>query len=86
MKAAMKTGNRTQWTAATVAVLASLLTIGGPLLLADHYAQTGAGGEASGYYVAEQTRRSACPDNGNSPTAAVSKRADVQGALHALAA
>lgn len=45
--------------AGTVAVLATLLTMGGSLILAEHYAQTGASREASGYYAAEQTRQAA---------------------------
>lgn len=71
MNTAMSTRNRIQWTAGTIAVLASLLTVGGPLMLAEHYAQTGSSGHGSGYYAAEQTRRSVCRDNGNSRTAGV---------------
>lgn len=70
---AMKTTNRpTQWIAGTVALLATLLTMGGPLILAEHYAQTGASREASSYYATEQTRRIGCPGNGNFRTAVVS--------------
>lgn len=45
--------------AGTVAVLATLLTMGGSLILAEHYAQTGASRDASGYHAAEQTRQAA---------------------------
>jgi hypothetical protein len=54
-----------------VAALATLLTMGGSLTLAEHYAQTGANQDASGYYATVQTRRIGCPDNGDSRTAEV---------------
>lgn len=57
------TGKRAQWIAGIVAVLASLLTVGGPLMLAEHYASTGASADASGYdYAAERSRLCAGPD------------------------
>ena len=55
MNTAMTTQIRAM--AGTVAVLATLLTMGGSLILAEHYAQTGASRDASGYYAAEQTRQ-----------------------------
>jgi hypothetical protein len=78
MNAALMTGKRTQWTAGTAAVLAGLLTVGGPLLLAEHYAQAGASEDPSGYHVAEQARRGACPDIRNSRTAFVAPRRSVE--------
>jgi hypothetical protein len=72
MKTVMTTSRQTQWIAGMVAALATLLTMGGSLTLAEHYAQTGASQDASGYYAAVQTRRIGCPDNGNSRTAEVS--------------
>ena len=74
MKTALTTNRQTRWLAGAIAGLASLFTLGGPLILAEHYAQTGASREASGYYAAEQTRRIGCPDNRNLRTAAVSPR------------
>ncbi len=74
MKTAMMTSRRTQWIAGTVAALATSLTVGGSLTLAEHYAQAGAGRDASGYYAARQARGIGCPDNGNLRTAVVSPR------------
>jgi hypothetical protein len=74
MKTGMTTSRQTQWIAGTVAALATLLTMGGSLTLAEHYAQTGASRDASGYYAAQQARRIGCSDNGNSRTAVVSLR------------
>jgi hypothetical protein len=66
------TSRQMQWMAGMVAALATLLTMGGSLALAEHYAQTGAGSDASGYHAVVQPRRIGCPDNGNSRTAKVS--------------
>jgi len=74
MNAMMTTSRHTQWLAGVVATLATLLTAGGPLMLAEHYAQTGASWNASGYHATEQTRRIACSDQGNARTPAVSAR------------
>lgn len=74
METLMTTKRQTQWLAGTLAMLGTLLTIGGPLMLAEHYARTGANWDASGYYAAEQNRRIICPDNGNASTAIVSMR------------
>lgn len=60
---------RTQWLAGMVAMLATLLTVGGPLALAEYYAQSGANGDASGYYANGHARRIVCSDNGNIRTA-----------------
>lgn len=74
MKTVMTTSRQTQWMAGMVAALATLLTMGGSLILAEYYAQTGASRDASGYYAAEQAGRIDCPDTGNSRTAVVSPR------------
>ena len=72
MKTEMITSRQTQCIAGTVAALATLLTMGGSLSLAEHYAQTGASRDASGYYAAKQVGRIGCADNGNFRTAVVS--------------
>jgi hypothetical protein len=69
----MTTSRQMQWMAAMVAALATLLTMGGSLTLAEHYAQTGASQDASGYYAAGQARRVGCSGNRNSRTAAASR-------------
>ena len=74
MKTAMMTSRQTQCIAVTVAALAALLTMGGTLILAEHYARTGASQDASGYYAAGQARRIGCADSGNLRTAVVSPR------------
>lgn len=74
MKTVMTVSRQTQWLAGTVAALATLLTMGGPLTLAEYYAQTGANWDASGYYAAQQSRRITCADNGNIRTAVASPR------------
>jgi hypothetical protein len=73
MKTVMTTSRQTQWMAGTVAALATLLTMGGSLTLAEHYAQTGAGRDASGYYAAGQIRRIGCMDNRKAHIAEVSR-------------
>jgi len=70
----MTTNRQTQWLASTVAALATLLTVGGQLMLAEHYARSGASWDASGYYASGHTRRIVCPDNGNIRTAAIPAR------------
>ena len=74
MKTVTTTSRRIQWIAATVAALASSLTMGGSLGLAEHYAQTGASRQPSGYYAAEQARRMRCPDKASLRTAVASPR------------
>jgi hypothetical protein len=74
MKTAVTTSRRTKWIAGVVAALATSLTMGGSLTLAEHYAQTAAGRDASGYYAAGQTGRIGCQGNGNSRSAAISPR------------
>jgi hypothetical protein len=66
MKAVMTASRQTQWTAGVAAALATLFTMGGSLTLAEHYAQTGASRDASGYYAAGQIRRIGCMGNRNS--------------------
>ena len=66
MNAPMTARKQTQWMAGTVAVLGSLLTVGGQLMLAEHYSQTGASADASGYYVAGRLRVCAYKDIRNS--------------------
>jgi len=72
MRTAMRTSRQTQWMAGVVAALATSLTMGGSLTLAEHYAQAGASRDASGYYAARHVRRIDCADNGNLHTAVVS--------------
>jgi hypothetical protein len=74
MKTVLTTSRQIQWIAGMVAALATLLTIGGSLTLAEHYAQTGASQDASGYYAAGKARRIGCSEDRNSRTAAVSSR------------
>lgn len=74
MKTVMITSRQAKWIAGTVAALATSLTMGGSLTLAEHYAQTGAGRDGSGYYAAKQARRNGCPDNGGFRTAVVLPR------------
>ena len=74
MNTQMMTNRRTQCIAGAVAALATLLTLGGTLTLAEHYAQTGASWDASGYYAARRAGRIGCADNGNFRTAVVSPR------------
>lgn len=70
--ALMNKRQRTQLLAGTIATMGCMLAIGGSLLLAEHYAQTGASGGGSGYHAAVQVRRSACPEIPAARTAAVS--------------
>ena len=74
MKTVVTTSRQTQWMAGMFAAMATLLTMGGSLILAEHYAQTGASRNASGYYAAGQAGRISCSDNGNSRIAVVSRR------------
>ena len=74
MKTVMTTSRQMQWMAGMVAALGTLITMGGSLSLAEHYAQTGANRDASGYHAAGQARRVGCSNNGTSRTAAVSPR------------
>ena len=74
MKTVITTSRQMQWIAGTFAALATLLTMGGSLTLAQHYAQTGASRDPSGYYATGQVRRIDCPDKGNVLTAVVSPR------------
>ena len=74
MDTVMTTSRRTQWMAGATAALATLLTAGGPLMLAEHYARTGASWDASGYHATERTRRIACSDLDDSRTPAASAR------------
>ena len=74
MASVMTRSRQTQWMAGLVAALATVFTAGGPLMLAEHYARTGASGNASGYYATEQARRIACSDPGDSRTPVPSAR------------
>ncbi len=74
MKTVTTTSRRMQWTAGTVAALASSLTMGGSLGLAEHYARTGASLEPSGYYAAERSRRMGCANKANLRAAVASPR------------
>ena len=74
MKTLMTTSRKAQWTASLFAVLATSLTLGGSLLLAGHYAQTGASLDASDYYAAVHSRRIDCSDRGNARAAVATPR------------
>jgi hypothetical protein len=82
MKTQLTATRRIRWVAGTVAVFASLLTIGGPVVLAEHYAQAGTSHNPSGYYA----RRNVCPDNGKTSTAVVSARRSAENFRAGLAA
>lgn len=69
--ALMNTRQRAQLLAGTMAIMGCMFSIGGSLLLAEHYAQTGASGGGSGYYAAIQARRNGCPEVAAARTAAV---------------
>ena len=56
---------QTRWMAGVVAALGTVFTAGGPVMLAEHYASTGASWNASDYYA--QTRSIACVDPRGSP-------------------
>ncbi|MFA6311527.1 MAG: hypothetical protein WCV99_06395 [Sterolibacterium sp.] len=74
MNTVMTMSRQTRWTASVVAALATLLTAGGPLMLAEHYAQIGASWNASGYYASAQSRGIACSDQGDSRIPVTSTR------------
>jgi len=74
MNTVMTTSRWAQGMVAVVAALAALLTAGSPLMLAEHYARTGASRDASGYYASASARRIVCSDQGESGTPAVSTR------------
>ncbi len=78
MNAVMTTSRPTRLLAGTVAALATTLALGGPLGLAEHYAQSGASGDASGYYATVQNRRLNCADNGNSRAVVISPRSSAE--------
>ena len=75
MKPLMTTSRKTRCLASLFAVLATSLTLGGSLLLAGHYAQTGASLDASDYYAAGHSRRIDCSDSGNARAVATARRA-----------
>jgi hypothetical protein len=60
--ALLNTMQRTRLLAGTIAMMGCMLSIGGSLLLAEHYAQAGANGGSSGYHAALQVRRCECPE------------------------
>lgn len=70
--AQLNTRQRTRLLAGTVAMMGCMLSIGGSLLLAEHYAQTGANAGSSGYHAALQVRRSECLEVPTARTGAVS--------------
>jgi len=67
----MRTSRQTRWAVGVVAALATLLTAGGPLMLAEHYAQSGPSWDASVYHATAQTRRVACSPDVEPRTTAV---------------
>ena len=74
MKPLMTTSRTTRCLASLFALLATSFTLGGSLVLAGHYVQTGASPDASDYYAAGHTRRIDCADNGNSRAAVATVR------------
>lgn len=74
MKPLMTTSRKTRCLASLFALLATSLTLGGSLLLAGHYARTGASPDASDYYAAGHLRRIDCAGNGNPRAAAATAR------------
>ena len=73
MKTAMAVNKSTQWLAGMAAIAATLLTVGGSLTLAEHYAQTGAAGNPDGYAATQMTHmatRGNCPADDKPRTAA----------------
>lgn len=63
MKSVMTASRQTQWIAVAGALVATMLTAGSPLILAEHYAKSGASWDTSGYYAADQARSNNCRDN-----------------------
>lgn len=78
MNTVMTTSRQTQLTAGVVAALATLFTAGGPLMLAEHYARTGANWDASGYHATERTKRIVCSDQGDARGLGVSARSGAE--------
>lgn len=74
MKTVMSTSWQAQWMAGMAAALATTLTMGGSLILAEHYAQAGASPDASGYYATGPNQRIACADKGKPRIAHVAHR------------
>lgn len=74
MKSVTTASRQTQWIAFAGAAVATMLTAGGPLILAEHYANSGASWDASGYYAAEQARSNACRGSSKFSAEAVSPR------------
>ena len=62
MKTAMDMNKPTQWFAGMAAMTATLFTVGGPLALADHYAQTGAIKNPDAYLATQMAKRITCPN------------------------
>lgn len=75
--ALLNTRQRTRLLAGTIAMMGCMLSIGGSLLLAEHYAQAGESGGGSGYHPALQVRRADCPEVPAARTGAVSILRDV---------
>ena len=67
MKTAMAVNKSTQWIAGMAAITATLLTVGGPLTLAEHYAQAGAAGNPDGYAATRMTQMTHMATRGNCP-------------------
>lgn len=83
MKTALAVNKSTQWLAGMAAIAATLLTVGGSLTLAEHYAQTGAAGNPDGYAATRMTHmatRSNCPADDKPRTAANTDRRAAQSA------
>jgi len=71
MKPAMAMNKPTRLLAGMAAMMGTLLTFGGPLALAEHYAQAGAAGNPGGYSATLTTTRVVCPNPEHPRTAAI---------------
>ncbi len=56
-------GNREKWFAGVMAIFATVLAIGGPLSLAEHYARTGAAATMPSAMLVQQQAQFACRDS-----------------------
>ncbi len=78
METTIAVNKPTQWLAGMAAIVATLLTFGGPLALAEHYARTGAALNPAGYSVAQVATRSNCPTLEKPRTAVNTERHDAK--------
>ena len=57
METVLKVGKQAQWLAGTAATIATLLFVGGPLMLAEHYARTGGSVHLDNASLAQQATK-----------------------------